>query len=423
MPLKIKAIEPDSQAENAGLKAEDLILRINGIEIRDFLDFNIYASDYHLIVQYQTLSGELKETEIFREYNRSLGIVPADHRPRSCANNCIFCFIDQMPPNMRSSLYVKDDDYLYSLVYGNFITLTNLSEKDISRIKEQGISPLYISLHSTDKELRQKMMRSKKPLDAMQLLKDFADSGIQYHLQIVCVPGYNDKKALKKTLIDLMDEDLAVLSIGIVPVGLSKYRDGLCQLKGFDAQGAAALLDTVNEVSEAYGADFIYPADEFYILSGKKIPQDDFYNDYPQLENGIGLMRLGYQAFEKKKNKFLKELKKSDKSYLFITSKIAESFIAEVCQKLNKTLKRERLSYRVIKNEFFGESITVAGLITAEDILRQHQTDENQILVIPNCILNFEDETLDGLHISDLRQKLNREILLVDQLWESWERL
>ncbi|MCK9556971.1 MAG: DUF512 domain-containing protein [Candidatus Cloacimonetes bacterium] len=422
MPLAIRSIEPGSLADEAGLQAGEIILEINGLAIRDFLELEFYASDYHLSFLLEDTAGIQKAVSIYRENTRPLGITPFEYKHRNCNNHCIFCFIDQMPPKMRKTLYVKDDDYIFSFVFGNYITLTNLKEEDLKRICDQHISPLYVSLHSTNNALRQKMIRSDKPMDAMKILRRLAQCGISFHIQFVCVPGYNDKDELRSSIRDLMDPDLNIESIGVVPVGLTKYREGLCELSTFDSATAVETLDIIADLRAQYDSGIIFAADEFYSLANREVSEDDFYMDYPQLENGIGMLRYTRTNFSKRKRAFLKELRQSDSAYLFACSQSAERWIRQIVKDLAKRLPDRSLVLQAIRNDFFGEHVTVAGLLTAQDIIQQINPKPNSTIVLPSCIFNHEGYTLDGKTIADLQRALGSKILVVDPLWDNWQR-
>ena len=421
MPLLIDHIESGSLAAEAGINSGDEIISINGYPIRDFLDLEMIWSDYRLDILLKTPEGKNRKVQIFREYDKALGISPQAYRHKNCKNNCIFCFIDQMPRKMRSSLYVKDDDYVFSFVYGNYITLTNLSPADYKRIYAQQISPLYISLHSTDKELRQKMMRSWHPVDPMRVLKRLADHDIEYHLQIVCVPGYNDGEALRKSISDVLKSKLPALSLGIVPVGLTRYRDGLCQLQAFDSKLADLTLQSIYELREKYHSDIVYPADELYVLAGWEIPSSDFYGDYPQLENGIGMLRLTWENYQRHKRAFLKILRGiPGKRFRMFCSRSAHSLIQNIAQDLNRLLKAELVGVQVIRNDFLGEHVSVAGLITYQDIAQQAQLQDDEIALLPSGLLNNEGLTLDGFVLKDISEFFGGCLLMIDPLFESW---
>ncbi|MFO8144201.1 MAG: PDZ domain-containing protein, partial [Candidatus Syntrophosphaera sp.] len=239
MPLKIIGVRSQSPAGRAGIKTGDTILSINSMPVNDFFDLQYYSNDYRLDFEILDPAGKQRGLTLLRQAGKPLGIEPESYKLHHCQNNCIFCFIDQMPPGMRKSLYLKDDDYLYSHVFGNYITLNNLTQVDFDRITAQHVSPLYISVHTTDSALRRKMMRHKGDFDILASLRHLAENGISYHLQIVCVPGYNCGKQLEKTLTDLLDSSLSTLSIGVVPVGLTKFRNGLTPLEPFNPALAA----------------------------------------------------------------------------------------------------------------------------------------------------------------------------------------
>lgn len=423
MSIKIKSIEPGSLAQENGLQAGDKIISLNEIPIRDFLDLQYYASDYQLDFILEDSLGSQRELTIYRELAKPLGIIPEDYRHRNCQNNCVFCFIDQMPPGMRKSLYGKDDDYLLSFVYGNYITLTNLKAEDLTRITEQHISPLYVSLHSSNMDLRQELMRSAHPVNVMAILAELSESGIDFHIQIVCVPGFNDGAELRRTVSDLMDERLSILSIGVVPVGLTKYRDQLCQLSGFDQASALEILEILDELRVSYESQIIYPADEIFVLAGRPVPEVEYYQDFPQIENGIGMLSLTYENFKKHKRAILKELRQGGGDYVILCSTSAQTLIAQIVKELNLRLKGQEITMQVIRNDFFGEQVTVAGLITFSDIAAQFVPKKPVTVILPDVIFNHEGNTLDGKSREDLKKDLGTPILLMDQLWEAWQGL
>lgn len=423
MAVKIQSIEPGSLAQEFGLQIADKIISVNGIQIRDFLDLQFYVNDYQLDFILEDSSGKQRELTIYRELAKPLGIIPEDYRHRNCQNNCIFCFIDQMPPGMRRSLYVKDDDYLLSFVYGNYITLSNLKEGDLTRITDQGLSPLYVSLHSSNMDTRQELMRSKHPVNVMATLTELSDSGIEFHIQIVCVPGINDALELKRTVGDLMDKRLNILSIGVVPVGLTKYRDGLCQLSSFDQANAVQVLDILDELRTLHQSQIIYPADELFVLAQRPVPDIAYYQDFPQIENGIGMLSLSYENFRKRKRAILKELRQSGGDFVILCSSSAQILIAQIVKELNLRLKGQQITMQVIRNDFFGEQVTVAGLITFSDIAAQFISQKPVTVILPDVIFNHEGITLDGKSKGDVSKHLDTPIILMDQLWEAWQGL
>ena len=423
MAILIQNVLPKSLAEKNGIKSGDLLLAVNGQEVRDFLDLEFYTSDYEFELEIVSAEGIPLKVNIQREEKSFLGIEPEPYKVRHCENSCIFCFIDQMPPGLRPTLYTKDDDYLYSYVFGNYITLTNLQKADIERIITQRITPLYVSLHTTDNALRNKMMRPAKKVDVLSVLKDFSQYGIQFHIQIVCVPGYNDQEALKQTLNTLLQPDFNCLSIGIVPVGLTKYRKNLCNLKTYNEQSAAEMLDLLDEARNIFQSSIIYPADEFYVLAQREIPPDEFYADYPQLENGIGMLRLTIQTYKQRKRALLKELRKKPLNYLMISSVCAQEVITKIADDLNKRLENQVIRIQVIRNDFFGPEITVSGLLTYSDLKQQLAPEKDEIIILPSNIFNFDGETLDGIDRLTFQQTWKNPILLIDQFFEDWDYL
>ncbi|MCB5251800.1 MAG: DUF512 domain-containing protein [Candidatus Cloacimonadaceae bacterium] len=421
MSVQIKSIEPGSLAQEQGIQAQDKIISINGTQIRDFLDLQYYANDFQLDFILEDPSGCQRQITIYRELARPLGIIPQDYRHRNCQNNCIFCFIDQMPPGMRKSLYAKDDDYLLSFVYGNYITLTNLKEGDIKRISEQHISPLYVSLHSSNMDLRQELMRSARPVNVMAILTELSELGIDFHIQIVCVPGINDGIELKRTISDLMDKRLNILSIGVVPVGLTRYRDGLCTLDSFDQAGATGVLDTLDDLRTSYDSQIIYPADEFFVLARRSVPEVEYYQDFPQIENGIGMLSLAYQQFKKRKRAILKELRSKGGDFVMLCSQSAEAMIAQIVNELNLRLQGQKVTMQVIRNDFFGEQVTVTGLITFSDIAGQFIPKKQLSVILPDIIFNHEGYTLDGKTMEDIKKLLDSPIILMDQFLTNWQ--
>ncbi len=423
MAILIDSVLPGSLAASKGVKRGEKLLRVNGLEVRDFLDLEFYSSDYHFTLELQDSNGTIRTLDICRDDNRPLGIEPQPYYVRSCANACIFCFIDQMPPMMRSSLYEKDDDYIFSFVFGNYITLTNLQESDLQRIIKQRITPLYISLHTTNNELRQKMMRSAKPVNVQSVLTRLSKAGISFHVQIVCVPGYNDGEELNKTLSELLGSKWNCLSIGIVPVGLTKFRSGLCALRSFEADSAMQLLNQVEDIRQRLDSQIIYPADEFYVLAGQEIPEDEFYQDYPQLENGIGMLRLSYQNFKHKKRALLKELRRRKADNLWVCSRSAKGLMFRIADELNQRLDDQKVRVQVINNDYFGPQISVSGLLTYSDLKAQLEPLPGEIIVLPSVIFNHNGETLDGASQLTLKQTWDHPILLINQYFEDWDYL
>jgi len=419
MSLKISAVQPRSLAHKAGIKKGDTIISINSMPINDFFDLEYYSNDYQLDFELLDTEGEPKFITIERVNGKTLGIEPEPHNVRICRNHCIFCFVDQMPPKMRHSLYVKDDDYLFSYVFGNYITLNNLESIDINRIVNQHISPLYVSVHTTNPELRQKMMRYKENYDIVKTLIELSQKGIEFHLQIVAVPGYNCGEELEKTLETLLNESIAALSIGIVPVGLTGFREHLTPLSPFNSDLALETLKIIDRYREK--SPIIYGADELFLLTETPIPEADYYGDFPQLENGIGMLRLTLMNYEKKRKSFIKELDKAGGNFLLLTSTLANTVLQEIADDLNNHLKQAKVKVQPIRNNFFGGYVSVSGLLTASDILSQVQPLPQENIIIPENLFNTDDLTLDDVSQLELHDKLQVPILIVDPYFEDWE--
>ncbi|MDY0151426.1 MAG: DUF512 domain-containing protein [Candidatus Cloacimonas sp.] len=421
MAITIQSIMPKSLAAAYNIMPGERLVSVNGLPVRDFLDLEFYTSDYEFELELLDANGKSRQVLIQREHGRSLGIEPEPYTVRECNNSCIFCFIDQMPPNLRDSLYGKDDDYLFSFVFGNYITLSNLSEADYQRIMQQRITPIYVSLHTTDNALRQKMMRSATQVDALAMLMRLSAAGIKFHIQIVCVPGYNDGEELRKSLCELLEAKINLLSIGIVPVGLTQFRDKLCKLTTFNASSALKTLEIISDVRSTYGSKIIFPADEFFVQANQPIPAEEYYEDYPQLENGIGMLRLCLQIFRSKKRALLKELRKKPANYLMISSISALGTISQIAAELNLRLENQSIRVQVIRNDFFGPQISVCGLLTYSDLKNQLHPEENEVIILPNCIFNTNGETLDGASRLTVKSTWPNPILLIDQFFEDWD--
>ena len=413
MPITVNDIIIGSLADNSKLSIHDRIISINGNDINDFLDLQYHAADEILEIIYLDSSGIEHELEIVQDWETPVGIIPRDHKCRTCANDCIFCFVDQMPDNLRNTLYIKDDDYRFSFVFGNFITLTNLSDKDISRMIEQKLNPVYISVHTTNPVLHKKMLRYKHDFNIMEKLKFLSQNGIEFHTQIVVIPGWNDNKELESTLIDLTSPELNSLSVGIVPVGLSKFRDSLTPLSPVNSMQAAQILKLSSGFLRTYCSD------EIYLLANEKIPPEDFYDDYPQLENGIGMIRLLLENWKLNKNEFISEIQKIKEKIVFITGKLAYSTILGISDEINKILPNKTRTIKII-NYTFGENVTVAGLLNASDILDQVKLEVNEISALSSNLFNDDDLTIDGMSKEKLKQMFGNKLLIINEEFDEW---
>lgn len=421
MPLLIQEILPRSLAARKGIKSGDTLLSINGHKIYDFVDLQYYASDAFLDCKLLNRNGEEYGIDLIRNDKTPLGIEPESYRYESCTNACIFCFIDQMPPSLRDTLYIKDDDYLYSFVFGNYISLTNLNDNDYKRILKQKLSPLYVSVHSTNPKLRQKMMGYELDFDVLEKMRKLSKAGIQMHCQIVLVPGWNDGEELEKTLTDLIGKDLNVCSIGIVPVGLTKYRHNLTRLRSYTQEEAKLIIQYTEEFRTYYEVNYLFCADEIFIRAGINIPDCDYYLEYPQIENGIGMICLMQENWKDKKRSFLREIRKKNKPLYMVTGVSAFEYIQKIADEITKKAECCPARVQPIVNNFMGETVTVSGLLTFEDIKSQAHPSDEEIIVLPSNIFNHEGITLDGFSQLDIKEYWQCDILIVDPLFDDWE--
>jgi putative radical SAM enzyme (TIGR03279 family) len=421
MPLLIQEILPRSLAAKQGIKAGDLLLSINGHHIRDFIDLQFYGSDARLECELETPDGLLKSVEISRNDSTALGIESETYKNICCNNHCVFCFIDQMPPSLRETLYVKDDDYLFSFVFGNYISLTNLSEEDFDRIIEQRLSPLYVSVHTTNPDLRRKMMGYKKDMDVLECLHLLSEQGIQIHCQLVLVPEWNDKAEFKRTLDDLIDPRLNISSIGVVPVGLTKFRDKLSKLRVFTTEEAKAIVDLCEDYRINKEIDYLFCSDELFIRAGLPIPDSDYYQDYPQIENGIGLISLMLENWDTNKRAFLKDVRKKKHPLRFVTGVSAAGYLEKITREITQKAECCPASVDTVINFYMGETVTVSGLLTFKDISEQVIPQGNEIIALPGNIFNHDGITLDGFSQLDIKEFWQRDILIIDPLFDDWE--
>ena len=421
MSVIIKSVDSKSPAEKAGLKAGDTLISINKNDIMDVLDYRFYQNNAKLKIEYIDDKGKIKHKRIKKQDYEELGLNFETYlmdKQHSCLNKCVFCFIDQLPKGMRDSLYFKDDDSRLSFLFGNYITLTNITEHEIERIIKMHISPINISVHTTNPELRVKMMKNKNAGKVLSVIKRFNDSGIKINCQLVLCPGYNDGEELKRTLSDLTELQNAEC-IAAVPVGLTKYRDGLADLVPFNPITAAETIDIIDRYGEEcikkYGSRRIYASDEFYLLAKRQMPDADYYGEFLQLENGVGLWALllkeATDAIAEEEYKLEQKRKIS-----VVTGVAAYPLITEIVDKCKQKWDNLECKVYKIKNNFFGEKITVAGLVTAADIKEQLKGENlGEELLIPAVMLRKEgDMFLDSITLNELSRDLGVKITPVD---------
>ena len=421
MSVIIKSVERGSPAYKAGIKSGDNLVSIDGNEIMDVLDYRFYQDNERLTVEVIDSSGKTKTARIKKDEYEELGLEFETYlmdKKHSCRNKCVFCFIDQLPKGLRESLYFKDDDSRLSFLFGNYITLTNITEHEVERIIKMHISPINISVHTTNPDLRVKMMANKNAGKALQIIDRFNSAGIKLNCQLVLCPGYNDGEELERTLSDLSRLENAEC-IAAVPVGLTAYREGLAEIEPFNKQTAGAVLDIIDKYGDIclkkYGQRRIYGADEFYLLAEREIPEADYYGDFLQLENGVGLWSLLRSEALDALNDCDYRLER-ERSLSLATGEAAYpliKMIAEKCMGKNPLLRARVFP---IKNNFFGGKINVSGLVTATDIEAQLKNEDlGEELLIPSVMLRAEgDMFLDSVTVDELSERLGVRITPVN---------
>ena len=412
MSVLIKDVIKSSPAYKKGIKAGDTLLKISGHEITDFLDYQFYTKDSKISVVYEQ-DGKTKAVWIKKSEDEDLGLTFETYlmdKERHCKNKCIFCFIDQNPEGLRESIYFKDDDSRLSFLFGNYITLTNLSERDVEKIIEMHISPVNVSVHTMNKELRVHMMKNKNAGESLSVLHRLAQNGIAINTQLVLCPGINDGDELRYSLEKLGELGENVQSIACVPVGVTKHREGLFEMPEYSKETAGEVIDIVNEYGEIfkekYGTRLVYAADEFYLKSGREMPDGEYYETYCQIENGVGM-------WTSLKEEFLFEIENCEdtdpESHVSVaTGAAAYPLIKELADIFMSKYKKSKIDVYEIKNDFFGHSITVAGLITGGDLINQlRDKPVAKRLAIPSVMLRSEgDLFLDNVSVGDVEKAL-----------------
>lgn len=407
-----------SIAEELEIEPGDTLLSINGAIVNDVIDYKYLVSDDFLNVEIQKQDGEIWELEIEKDYNEDLGIIftnPLIDKAKSCKNKCMFCFIDQLPPNMRDTLYFKDDDSRLSFLQGNFITLTNMSNDEIDRIIKYRLSPINVSVHTTNPDLRIRMLRNKDAGKVYEILKRFHEAKLVVNCQIVLVPGINDGEELDDTINDLSKLYPTIESVAVVPIGITKYRDNLELVKPFDRELSNVLLDNISNMQNKYlkniGSRFVFPSDEFYCLSNKELPSYDEYEGFPQYENGVGLMKSFEYEIEEEISKINEPIELS-KKYIIATGTLAFDFMQRMVDKISPKFNNIELIVVPIQNNFFGKTITVAGLVTGSDLVSQLRVynDIDGIIIPKSMLKRDEDLFLDNLSLKEVEKQLGNSI-------------
>ena len=426
----ITSVMPDSIAEEVGIEENDILLSVNGEKIVDIIDYRFLTNDEEIVLEIQKPNGEVWDYEIEKEYGEELGLEFGGgimDKAKRCSNKCMFCFIDQNPRGMRESLYFKDDDSRLSFLQGNFVTLINMKEEDIDRIIRYRISPINISVHTTNPELRVKMLGNRFAGTVYNRIKRLAEAGIEMHCQIVLIPEVNNGEELKRTITELYELYPAVANIAVVPIGVTKYRDGLIQVKTFTNETARKELEMVMEFQKRFMKEindpFVRFSDEFYLVADIDVPEESFYNGYEQIEDGIGMIRCFREAI----NYTAQDLNKNIKGTFSVpTGALAFNEVRSGMKKLMEVNPNVKIDTYKIVNNFFGETITVAGLLTGTDIIGQLKGKINsEYLIMPNNMFRKGYELgpaeyimLDDTKIEDIEKELGVKVLVCDHTGE-----
>lgn len=410
---KIIAVQKGGIGEELGMEIGDELLGFNGEQIVDVLDYAFYDSQEEFTLNLRTKQGEKVDIDIEKEEDESLGLELDESvqlEPMRCKNKCLFCFVDQLPKGMRDTLYVKDDDYRLSFVSGNYVTLSNIGQKELDRIAKLRLSPLYISVHAFDREIKTKLVSNPESAKVFDKMDFLANHGITMHTQIVLCKNLNDGKVLDKTLEELYKRYPSVKTVAVIPVGLTGHRQKLYPLESFGKEDAVKVIAQVEDFNKKAGGEFCWCSDEFYIKAEKQLPPYESYGDFDQIENGVGLCA----EFEEEFLSALDEVGGS-KAELNIASVTGQSFkdiLKSLCEKLKDKYPNVNLRVKDIYNDFFGRSITVAGLITAGDIIKQFKDAPEYTIIPSNMLREFTDTFLDGITVSELEKALGTHIVV-----------
>ena len=423
MAVRITSVEPGSPARRARIHKGDTLISINGNAITDVLDYRFYMTDEHLEILLCDQEKKLRTVVVEKDEYDDLGLEFETYlmdRQMGCKNACIFCFVDQTPPGMRKSLYFKDDDTRMSFLFGNYTTLTNLKEGDIQRIIKMHISPINISIQTMNPALRVQMMKNPFAGESLKFVRMLTEGGIKINTQIVLCPGYNDGEELEYSLSELAKLGPNVQSIAVVPVGLTRYREKLTPLRGFFPQEAVEVVKTMERWGEyfckEYGARTAYASDEFYILAGKDFPPYEFYEDFAQLENGVGMMTLMQHDFTQALKEARLEQSLAAHRCTIATGQLAYPMMQDFAVRVQQVFPQVQVQVKKIRNDFWGPTITVAGLITGQDLLAQLEgLDLGSELLIPaNMLRHEQDRFLDDLTLEQVQETLGVPVLPVE---------
>ena len=412
MSQRIVGVFPGSIAKRHGIQEQDTLVSINGTPVLDLVDYQFLTARASLELVLESDDGVRRTIHIHKRIEDSLGITLESSLmscPKTCANHCVFCFIEQMPPGMRESLYVRDDDWRLSLMAGNFVTLTNLPSREMDRMIERKASPIYVSVHTTNGELRKKMLSHVHADRIMEHLRRFADNGMSFHCQVVLCPGINDGAELDRTLNDLASLAPHALTVALVPVGLTRYREHLYPLRPYTREEAVQVVHQAEafqqKMLEAYGTRFVFPSDEFYQIAGLPLPEAETYEDFPQFENGVGLLARLKDEFETSLRLDPDDGSAVSRRVIMATGTSVAPFMQSLIDA--NPVKGVDIRIKPIINRFFGETVTVSGLITGQDLIAQLKGEEaDEILITESMLREGEDIFLDDITLQQAQEQI-----------------
>lgn len=412
----ISYIEPNSPADVAGIKAGDVLVKINGEAPLDILEYRYLAAEYEVELEIKKPNGRRELLIIENDYE-DLGIefeAGLIDEPQHCRNKCIFCFIDQLPKGMRETVYFKDDDARLSFLQGNYVTLTNMSDEDIDRLIRMRVSPINISVHTTNPELRMKMLNNRFAGKLFQTMKKFAEAELFMNCQVVLCPGFNDGAELDRTICELSSLLPYTSSLSVVPVGLTRYREGLCKLTPFNKERCRAVIEQVEKhqsrILKEHGTRFVYLSDEFYLNAGLPVPSADCYEGFPQIENGVGLIASMKEEFDDAIRRIPHTA--FNRNIAIATGELAAPYISGLCKEITAVTDGVRVTVFPVKNEFFGGDVSVAGLVTAGDIIKtmEGKPSFDELLIADSMLRDGEDIFLDDITLDELSSRLGLKV-------------
>lgn len=424
MPAVVSDVVKNSIAEEIEIQTGDEIISIDGQKMSDMIDYNFLCKSEFLTLEIKKTNGEEEFIEIEKDFDEDLGIIfesAVFDKIKPCLNKCIFCFVDQQPKGLRKTLYIKDDDYRLSYLQGTYVTLTNLTDKDKERIEKMHLGPFYVSVHTTNPKLRVEMLKNPNAGEITNHLKWLEKNEIPVHLQIVLCPGFNDGEELKKTLNDFKKLN-NILSVAIVPVGITKFRENSSKLTPVTKQIATDTINAVDNFNKEINANIACCSDEFFALAQKSIPPRKYYGNFSQLEDGVGALRLLIDDFDKEKKRLPKSLS-SPLKIIFATSKLAQPAMLEVSKKINKI---ENLSSNIVavESNYWGENISVAGLITSDDLIEsiKQYNQEKPTVIIPSVMLRkYTHDFIDGKTLTDVKNATGLDFIIIEDCYSTKE--